>query len=232
MSTVITRRPPMNPSRRLPAGAPIWPDRMTASARPLPATNNPAVEPATPLRKLLRFGTCSPSLLGVAALLENKLGAEFEQAPAHDLYRVHELVIRVAVARLLVEDGAPVEDVIEVEIPLQLGLPYRESPAETEIQLLDPIVEDRGGRNQRDRAVGGTCSGSLIALRQVPAERRLDFSVGSHVGRRDREPRFVLVDRAGLEVPGQGVDDIETERRPAGPWRADVAERGRSRRHD
>src|SRR5207247_8769788 len=74
--------------------------------------------------------------------------------------------------------------------------------------------------------------GSLVALRQVAAERRLDFSIGGHVGRRDREPRLVLVDRAGLEVPGQGVDDIETERRPAGPWRADVAERGCSRRHD
>ena len=74
--------------------------------------------------------------------------------------------------------------------------------------------------------------GRLVALRQVPAERRFDLSIGGHVGRRDREPRLVLVDRAGLEVPGQGVDDIEADRRPAGPGRADVAERGRSRRHD
>ena len=160
------------------------------------------------------------------------MGAEFDQASAHDLYRVHELVVRIAVARLLVEDGAPVEDVIEVEISLQLGVPYREGPAETKIHLADPIVEDRVGRNQRDRAVSRTRGRSLAALRQVPAERRLDFSIGSHVRRRDWKPRFVLIDRAGLEVPGQRVHDIEADRRPAGPGRADVTERGRSRRHD
>src|SRR2546428_11977195 len=119
MSTVFTRRPAMNTSRRLPAGAPIWPDRIAASARPRPPLNNPAEAPATPLRKLLRFGTSSPSYLARSvSSLERELGAEFDQAPAHDLYRVHKLVIRIAVARLLVEDGAPVEDVIEVEIPL------------------------------------------------------------------------------------------------------------------
>src|SRR5438309_444612 len=222
----------MNTSRRLPGGAPIWRERTPAFARPRPPMNTPAAAPATPLRKFLRFDIVFSFMPQLAAFLEGELGAEFEQAPAHDLYRVHKLVIRVAVARLLVEDGAPVEDVVEVEIPLQLSVPYREGPAETEIQLLDPIVEDRVRRNQRDRAVGGTRGGSLVALRQVPAERRLDFSIGGHVGRRDWEPRLVLIDRAGLEVPGQGVDDIETERRPARPWRADAAERGRSRRHD
>ena len=140
----------------------------TSAAEQRRGNTGDALEEVSALWHVFSFVTWCRRL---AALLENKLGAEFEQAPAHDLYRVHELVIRVAVARLLVEDGAPVEDVIEVEIPLQLGLSYREGPAETEIQLHDPIVEDRVGRNQRDRAVGGTRSGRLIALRQVPAER-------------------------------------------------------------
>ena len=98
--------------------------------------------------------------------------ADLEQAPAHDLYRVHPLVIRGGVPRLLVEDGVPVEDVIEVEVPLHFGPPrYRERPAETEIQLLDPIVVDRVGRNHGDGdSLSTRGSGLAGARRQVPAE--------------------------------------------------------------
>src|SRR5262249_53393053 len=158
------RRPPIDTSRRFPGGAPICPARAATSARPALPANSPAVAPATCLRNPLRSGIVL-SLHRLAALAafskrsERELGAEFGQSPAHDLYRVHELVIGVAVPRLLVEDGARVEDVIEVDIPLQPALPQREDPAETEIQLRDPIVEDRVGRNQRDRAVGGTRGG-------------------------------------------------------------------------
>src|SRR2546428_13530453 len=99
------RRPAIVTSRRLPGGAPICQLRRPASARPLPPTNNPAEALATPFRKRLRSVTSSPSS---RSTLERELCAELDQAPAHDLYRVQELVVRVAVARLLVEDGAAV----------------------------------------------------------------------------------------------------------------------------
>src|SRR3989442_8468509 len=172
MSTVFTRRPAMNPSRRLPAGAPIWPDCIPASARPRPPLNNPAEAPATPLRKFLRFSTSSPSLLRVslAAFLEGELGAEFEQPPAHDLDRVQPPVVLDGVSRVLVEDGARVEGVIDVEIAPQLAPSHREGPADTEIQLLDPIIEERIGRDQidGDRLIAGG-SGLAGACREVPA---------------------------------------------------------------
>src|SRR6266850_7856135 len=83
------------------------------------------------------------------AYLEAQLGAELEQAPAHDLNRVPPQVIRGAVPRVLVENSAPVEDVIEVEIPLQLAPPHQiEDPAEAEIHLPDPIAVERVGRDQ------------------------------------------------------------------------------------
>src|SRR2546425_6844479 len=79
MSTVFTRRPAMNTSRRLPAGAPIWPDRIPASAKPRPPLNNTAEAPATPLRKFLRLGMASPSLSKTALG-----GSAAREAPAHE----------------------------------------------------------------------------------------------------------------------------------------------------
>src|SRR6267142_3115347 len=79
MSTVFTRRPAMNTSRRLPAGAPIWPDRIPASARLRPPLNNTAEAPATPLRKFLRLGMSSPSLSKTALG-----GSAAREVPAHE----------------------------------------------------------------------------------------------------------------------------------------------------
>src|SRR6267378_6543928 len=121
----------------------------------------------------LRFGM---SLLPCAArsVLEGELGAEFEQPPAHDLDRVQPLVILSGVSRVLVEDGACVESVIDVEIPPQLAPPHREGPAHPEIQLLDPIIEERVGRDQidGDRLIARG-SGLAGACGEVPSQRRL-----------------------------------------------------------
>ena len=48
--------------------------------------------------------------------LEVELGADFEQAAAHNLNRVLPHVVREAVPRVLVEDGIYIEEVIDVEI--------------------------------------------------------------------------------------------------------------------
>src|SRR2546425_8429356 len=75
--------------------------------------------------------------------LEFELGAEFNQAPAHYLCRVLPLVIRGGPPGVLVEDRTPVEDVVDVGIRPQPGLCHAEDPGETDVQLLDPIVEQR-----------------------------------------------------------------------------------------
>src|SRR5439155_14736365 len=70
--------------------------------------------------------------------LEIVLSAEFDQAPAHDLYRVPPLVILETIPRLLVQDGAVIENVIHIDIRLHLArIGQPEEPAETEIQLFD-----------------------------------------------------------------------------------------------
>src|SRR5439155_26885158 len=160
--------------------------------------------------------------------LEAQLGAELDQAPAHDLYCVPPLVILETVPRLLVEDGAPVEHVVNVEIPLHLGPPrYRERPAETEIHLLDRIVVERVGRDQLDRdSLMARSSGLAGAGREVPAQRRPDFGIGRDVARRDREPGKILIDRAGLELPWQRIDHRELDLRRGHPRPADVTEPG------
>ena len=156
---------------------------------------------------------------------ERELGAELEQPPAHNLDRVHPLVILGTVPRLLVEDGAPVEDVVGVDIPPQLRSSHREGPAKTEIQLLDPIVVECVGWDQvdgRGLITGGR--GLAGACRQVPAKRCLDLSVSGYVARCDREPWKTLIDRAGLEFPRQRIDDLEFDLRRGCPRPADVAE--------
>ena len=103
--------------------------------------------------------------------LEGELGAEFQQAPAHNLDHVPPLVIRGLVPRLLIEDGVPVEDVIDVEIPLQPGPAYREEPTETEIQLCDPFPEDRAGGRELERDIlVARRSGLAGTRREIPAQ--------------------------------------------------------------
>src|SRR6266446_6209736 len=120
----------------------------------------PAAAPVRFLRKSLRFGIvfslgCSGGydrrqfsgcdIVGchrppLQYLLERVLSAEFDQAPAHDLYRVPPLVVLETIPRLFVEDGAVVENVIDVDIRLYFApLTQREEPAETQIELFDPL---------------------------------------------------------------------------------------------
>src|SRR5436190_16243575 len=53
-STVRTRCPPIETSRRLPAGAPTW--RSAAPPKTWRLVKSPAVAPAAPTRKFLRVG--------------------------------------------------------------------------------------------------------------------------------------------------------------------------------
>src|SRR5438876_278215 len=71
---------------------------------------------------------------------EVELCAQFHQASAHDLEYVPPRVILHLVSRLLVQDGAVIENVVDVEIRLHLSpLAELEDPAETEIELFDPL---------------------------------------------------------------------------------------------
>src|SRR5437588_7124715 len=74
MSTVLTRRPPMTTSRRLPGAAPICAGVKPASAKPVLVTNIPAVAPANCLRKALR-------LRMVFSLLPRGWGSAFQADP-------------------------------------------------------------------------------------------------------------------------------------------------------
>ena len=68
------------------------------------------------------------------------MSAEFDQAPAHYLDHVPPRVILHLVACLFVQDGAVVKNVIDVEVRLHLPhLAEPEDPAETEIELFDPL---------------------------------------------------------------------------------------------
>jgi hypothetical protein len=73
---------------------------------------------------------------------EVELAAEFDQAPAHNLYGLQPLV---AVPSRQIEDRARVEQVVDVDIPAHLDLPQLEQPAETEVQLPEPIFKDGVG---------------------------------------------------------------------------------------
>src|SRR5262249_19679952 len=69
-----------------------------------------------------------------------ELRAQFDQTAAHDLYHVPPRVILHLVARLLVQDGAVIENVVHVEVRLHLPrLAEPKDPAETEIELFDPL---------------------------------------------------------------------------------------------
>src|SRR5206468_6292256 len=103
--------------------------------------------------------------------LEGKLGAEFQQPRAHYLYRVQPLVILGAVPCLLVQDGARVEYVVDVDISLHPGSAHREGPADTKIQLLNSIVEECVDWNQIDGDGLITCGRRLArTCREVPAQ--------------------------------------------------------------
>src|SRR6267143_1895866 len=111
--------------------------------------------------------------------LKVQLRAKFDQTSAHDLYRVPPLVIREAVPRLFVQDGAVVENVIHVEIGLHftaIGQP--EEPAETEIELFDPLPEEGVIGDQVDRGRLRTGGRTLVGTRrEMPAQRLPDFSI-------------------------------------------------------
>ena len=161
-----------------------------------------------------------------ALFLESVLSAEFDQAPAHDLYRVPPLVILQTIPRLLVEDGAVVENVIDVEIRLHLArIAQPEEPAETEIELFDPLPVERVVGNQVDRGSLRTGRRGLTgARREMPTQGLPDVSISDHIARPYWETRLILVDAADLHAPRERVDGIETERCPAGPRLANVAE--------
>src|SRR4029434_1278819 len=98
--------------------------------------------------------------------LERELAADFDESSAHDLYCVPPLVIRRVVPRLLVEDRVFVESVVNVDVRLHSGLsPEREEPAETKIQLFDPLPVERVVWDQIDRRRLITCGSRLAGGR-------------------------------------------------------------------
>src|SRR5712691_6902556 len=177
---------------------------------------------------LKNASTASPTHITVNLVLmigppsEVELSSEFEQAPAHDLDRLEPLV---PVPRGHIEEGARVEQVEHIDIPANLCVPHLEQPAETDVHLSEAIFEERVGWDQVDRDIGGTRA-DAAALRQIAAERRQNLRVVVRSARRDRDPWNILVDRAGLELPRQRVDDQQFDLRRGGPWPADVAEVG------
>ena len=73
--------------------------------------------------------------------LKVDLCPQFHQPSAHNLEYVPPRVIRGSgVARLLVQDGVVVENVIDIEIRLNLArIGQPEEPAETEVELFDAL---------------------------------------------------------------------------------------------
>src|SRR5207247_1453380 len=144
--------------------------------------------------------------------LEVELDADFEQAAAHDLNRVLPHVVREGVASILIQHGVRVEEVVDVEIrpqpgiPKALEIPQPEGAVEAHVDLLDSLLEDLGGGNQIEGGGGGGARGGRLAgaRRQVATERRLDLGVTSHVGRSEEhtselQSRVDLVCRLLLE---------------------------------
>src|SRR5215467_6180795 len=148
--------------------------------------------------------------------LKVELSAQFHQPPAHDLYRVPPLVVLETVPRLLVEDGAVVEKVIDVKVSLQLlRLAQPEDPAETEVKLFDPLSVECVVRNQIDRCGLRTGSRGLAgAGRQMAAQRSTDLSIADHITRSYGKSGLILVNRTDLDIFRKRVDRIETERGP------------------
>src|SRR5262249_9562911 len=114
-----------------------------------------------------------------------ELRTQFDQTAAHDLDCIPQLIVLKTVARLLVENGIVVENVIDIEVRLQLPrLAEPENPAKTEIELFDPLPVEGVVRDQVDRCGLRTGGRSLArASREMPAQRLADFSIADHVTR-------------------------------------------------
>src|SRR5207249_8027348 len=83
----------------------------------------------------------APSLPLKCRYLEIDLRSQFYQPSAHDLEYVPPRVIRGSGgARLLAQDGLVVDNVVDVEVRLHpSSLAELENPAETQIELFDPL---------------------------------------------------------------------------------------------
>src|SRR5207253_10526172 len=121
---------------------------------------------------------------------EVQLPAEFEQAPRKNLRRRKP---RRTVPSVDAEDGARVQEIVDVHRGVEMGAPDLHGLREAEVDLIEPLLVQRPGRNQID---GG---GATSACRQAAAERRRDFGVGGDVTRGDLGPREPLVGGARPE---------------------------------
>ena len=121
-------------------------------------------------------------------------------------------ILRLAIAPFEKPVGV-IENVIHIDIRLHLArIGQPEEPAETEIQLFDPLPEERVVGDQVDRGSLRTGSRGLAgARREMPAQRLPDFSIADHVARPYWESRLVLVDSADLDAGRKRIDSIETE---------------------
>src|SRR5256885_5338725 len=99
---------------------------------------------------------------------EVELGAQFEQAPPHNLNRLQPLGSEPG---RHIEDVAPVAQVINVEIRPHLALAYRKDPAEPDVHLLEAILIQHARREHVDRCRGrGACrEGSTEKRRKLRA---------------------------------------------------------------
>src|SRR5206468_10247007 len=141
--------------------------------------------------------------------LEVELAAELEQPPPHDLNGLQPLV---SVPGRHVQNGARVEEVVDVHIPAQSQLPHPEGPAETKVHLPESILEQRVRREEVDRDVGGTRA-APAALAEIAPERGQNLCIAVRPARGEGNPRNILVDRAGLELPWQRVAEQEFDLR-------------------
>ena len=115
---------------------------------------------------------------------EFELRTEFEEAAAHRLVRGQPLY---AVAGVLRENGAPVEDVVNVEIASERESLNLKTLDKAKVHLLKPILEARVRCNQFNIDIG-VARGRAAARSDITAELAGDLCVGADTAELSRTP--------------------------------------------
>ena len=138
--------------------------------------------------------------------LEVEYGAELEHPAAEDLQGPEPLASRWAcVPRGRVEDVARIKQVIEVPVSPYSHAPDAEAPGETNVRLLQSVFKSGVLRNHVDYDVRVAGRGAT-ALAEIATKGRSNLRIRIRATGNDWNSRFVVVQRADLEVPRQRVN--------------------------